>query len=337
MVGVGARLLLIVLFTPLKGFCRMKTAVTLVFLGMTSIVAAQDNPFTMHKPPPVVGRWDLTVHGADGDYPSWLEVRQSGYRTLVGSFVGKTGSARPIGVVELEKGRMHFSVPPQFEKRTDVQNIEGELEGDVLRGETTDEKGRRITWEGHRAPALKRTALPRWGEPIELFNGRDLTGWQPRTAGKKNGWVVREGVLVNAESGNDLLTERKLTDFKLRAEFRYPRGSNSGIYLRGRYEVQIEDNFGEEPEAHNIGGIYGFLAPIKNAAKESGQWQTMEITLIGRSVTVVFNGEQVIDRQVIPGITGGALDSDEGAPGPIMLQGDHGQVEFRTVTLVPAT
>jgi hypothetical protein len=314
----------------------MKTAVTLVLLGLASTVAAQDGPFTMHKLPPVVGRWDLTMHGVAGDYPSWLEVRQSGYRTLVGSFVGRTGSARPISLVEFEKGRIHFSMPPQFEKRTDLQQVEGGLEGDVLRGETTDERGRRIGWEAHRAPSLKRTDATRWGEPVDLFNGRDLTGWQPRTAGKKNGWLVRDGVLTNAEPGNDLLTDRKFTDFKVYAEFRYPRGSNSGIYLRGRYEVQIEDNFGEEPEAHLIGGIYGFLTPIKNAAKESGQWQTVEVTLIGRSVSVVFNGEQVIDRQVIPGITGGALDSNEGAPGPIMLQGDHGKVEFRKVTLVPA-
>ena len=142
-------------------------------------------------------------------------------------------------------------------------------------------------------------------------------------------------MLTNSEPGNDLLTEQKFTDFKLQAEFRYPKGSNSGIYLRGRYEVQIEDNFGNEPDSHEIGGIYGFLTPIKNAAKEAGEWQTLEITLVGRAVTVVLNGEQVIDRQAIPGITGGALDSDEGAPGPIMLQGDHGPVEFRKLMLTP--
>jgi Domain of Unknown Function (DUF1080) len=121
-----------------------------------------------------------------------------------------------------------------------------------------------------------------------------------------------------------------------RARGTYPSAvDNSGVYLRGRYEVQIEDNFGEEPDSHNIGGIYGFLMPIKNAAKESGEWQTLEVTLVGRAVTVVLNGEQVIDRQAIPGITGGALDSHEGEPGPIMLQGDHGVVEFRRVTLIP--
>ena len=318
-----------------QGLFLMKSVVGLVLIGVTRAIAAQDDPYTKQEPPPVVGRWDLTVHGIDGDFPSWLEVRQSGYRTLVGSFVGRVGSARPISRVQFANGRVHFSMPPQWEHRTDDQNLDGALEGDVLRGETTDEQGRRAAWDARRAPSLKRAHPPQWGEPIELFNGRDLTGWTPRTAGKKNGWLVRDGALTNAEPGNDLLTERKFTDFKLHAEFRYPPGSNSGIYLRGRYEMQIEDNFGDEPECHKIGGIYGFLTPIANAAKEPGQWQSAEITLVGRTVTVVLNGQQVIDRQEIPGITGGALDSDEGAPGPILLQGDHGPVEFRKAVLTP--
>src|SRR5262249_55115013 len=145
-----------------------------------------------------------------------------------------------------------------------------------------------------------------------------------------------ESVLVNTDPGNDLVTEQTFVDFKLNAEFRYPEGSNSGIYLRGRYEVQIEDTHGEEPDSGKIGGVYGFLTPSGNAAKEAGQWQPLEVMLLGRSVTVILNGQRVIDRQTIPGITGGALDSDEGQPGPILLQGDHGPVEFKRVTLMPA-
>ena len=319
----------------LKMLCRPGIGLALLLFVMSSTLVGQDDPFTMQKPPPEVGRWDLTVHGSEGDYPSWLEVRQSGYRTLVGSFVGRTGSARPISRVELSNGRVEFTLPPQFERRTDDQHFEGRLLGAVFRGETTDDRGRRVRWEARRAPSLARKQPPRWGEPVELYNGGDLAGWKPRNPGVKNGWLVRDGVLVNASPGNDLLTEGKFTDFKLRAEFRYPRGSNSGIYLRGRYEVQIEDNHGEEPDSHKIGGVYGFLTPSANAGKESGVWQTLDVTLVGRRVTVVLNGERVIDRQAIPGITGGALDSDEGEPGPIMLQGDHGTVEFRKVTLTP--
>jgi hypothetical protein len=276
------------------------------------------------------------VQGTEGAYPSWLEVQRSGRSTLVGRFVGRFGSARPISRVEFENGRIRFSVPPQWEDRKTDLLFDGRLDGDTLRGHTTDEKGRRITWTARRAPALKRSGVPAWGEPVALFNGKDLAGWKPRHATRKNGWEVKDGLLVNAAPGNDLLTEKKFTDFKLHVEFRYPRGSNSGVYLRGRYEVQIEDNYGEEPDSHGIGGVYGFLTPSVNAARKAGEWQTLDITLVGRVVTVLLNGERVIDRQTIPGITGGALDSDEAAPGPILLQGDHGRIEFRKVTLTPA-
>ncbi len=285
--------------------------------------------------PSIEGRWDLTVHAKAGNYPLWLEVRRSGH-TLVGQFVGQVGSARPISRVEFAEGRVQFAVPPQYEDRKDDLRFEGQLEGDRIRGQTTDEKGRQMPWAARRAPSLKRTRPPRWGEPVELFNGKDLTSWKPQYEGTRNGWTARDGMLVNAVPGNNLRTERRFTDFKLHAEFRYPRGSNSGIYLRGRYEVQIEDNFGEDPDSHRIGGVYGFLAPSVIAARRAGEWQSMDITLVGRVVTVVLNGERVIDRQAIPGITGGALDSDEGAPGPILLQGDHGPIDFRNLVLTPA-
>jgi hypothetical protein len=301
---------------------------------------AKDPRFTRRDPPPpIVGRWDVTLHNEKGgEAPSWFEVAQSGYRTLVGTYVGNVGSARPIGRVDFDDatGRLHFAVPPQWERRTDDIVIDGKLQGDALRGTTTDVKGKRVAWEARRAPVLNRTAPPQWAEPVELFNGRDLSGWKTRWSERPNGWLVMDGLLVNAKPGNDLLTDRTFADFKLRAEFRYPRKSNSGIYLRGRYEAQIEDTAGREIESHIMGGIYGFLTPSVNAAKPPGEWQTIEITLVGRAVTIVLNGERVLDRQAIPGITGGALDSDESAPGPIMLQGDHGPIEFRKLTLTPA-
>jgi hypothetical protein len=311
---------------------------TLLALGLAALAAvaeAERQPPAKRRAPSVIGRWDLTVQGPEGTYPSWLEVRRSG-RSLVGSFVGQFGSARPISRVEFENGRVRFSLPPQFEPRKDDLRFEGQLEGEALRGKTTDDKGRAVTWAGRRAPALRRDKRPAWGEPVELFNGKDLAGWKPRDPNKKNGWVVRDGLLVNATPGNDLMTEKKFNDFKLHAEFRYPKGSNSGLYLRGRYEVQIEDGFGQEPECHIIGSVYGFLTPSVNAAKKAGEWQTLDVTLVGRVVTVLLNGELIIDRQAIPGITGGALDSDEAAPGPILVQGDHGAVEFRKLTLTPA-
>ncbi len=306
----------------------------LVVVASTPLHAAdQDNLNSQ----PLLGRWDLTVHDGDNTYPSWIEIKLSGRTTIIGSYVGQFGSARPVAKIEFDQTSGHFSfvVPPQWEHRSSDIMVEGTLKGDTLSGSVPNDSGTLLRWEGHRAPLLVRNKAPKWGKPIELFNGRDLSGWKPRHAKVKNGWQIREGLLANVNPGNDLITDRQFTDFKLRAEFRYPQGANSGIYLRGRYEVQIEDNFGLEPESHLIGGVYGHLTPRVNAAKKAGEWQTLEITLVGRVVNIVFNGEPIIERQSIPGITGGALDSDEEKPGPLLIQGDHGQVEFRKLTLTP--
>ena len=124
-------------------------------------------------------------------------------------------------------------------------------------------------------------------------------------------------------------------DFKLHLEFRIPEGSNSGIYLRGRYEVQITDSKGMEPSDIQFAGVYGFLTPNEMAAKSAGEWQTYDIVLIGRRVTIIANGVPVIVDQIIPGITGGAIDSKEGEPGPILIQGDHGPIELRNIVITP--
>ena len=281
----------------------------------------------------LLGRWDITVEGKAGDYPSWLEVRKSGYKTLVGSFVGQFGSARPVSEIRFDGKEMRFQIPPQWENRDRDLVFEGTLVEGELSGVATDGEGGLLKWTAVRAPALKREGSPTWGEPTLLFNGKDLSGWKSRFEDRAHGWEVVDGILSNVRPGVDLVTEQKFEDFKLHVEFRYPEGSNSGIYLRGRYEVQIEDNYGDDPESHKIGGVYGFLTPSINAAKEAGEWQSMDITLVGRVLTVVFNGERVIDRQTIPGITGGAIDNREGEPGPLMIQGDHGPVEFRKVEI----
>jgi hypothetical protein len=285
---------------------------------------------------PLIGRWDLAVADGRGTYPSWLEVRLSGSHTLVGSYVGHFGSARPVSEVRWENGHFGFEVPVQWEAGSEHIRLEGDLANDRLTGTLKDSEGKSTTWTGVRAPALHRSGEPRWGQPIEVFNGKSLDGWMARNPAGRNGWVVEQGVLKDKQPGNDLVTNQKFTDFKVHLDFRYPQGSNSGVYLRGRYEAQIEDDYGQEPESHLIGGIYGFLTPRINAAKKAGEWQTYDATLIGRRLTLALNGEVVIDRQEIPGITGGALDSNEAEPGPLMLQGDHGQVEFRKVVVTPA-
>jgi len=191
--------------------------------------------------------------------------------------------------------------------------------------------GKRYEWTAVRAPRLERSAPPVWGAPIALIHANDLGGW--RAIGGPNQWTVSDGILSSPRSGANLVTDRTFSDFALHVEFRYPKESNSGVYLRGRHEVQIEDDFGAEPASDRFSGIYGFIAPSEIAARHAGEWQSYDIALVGRMVTVVANGQTVIWNREIPGITGGALDSNEGMPGPLMLQGDHGPIEYRNITI----
>lgn len=281
----------------------------------------------------VEGRWDVVIDSNGKSLPSWLEIEHSGLKTLVGRFVHSGGSARPISIIHVNNGKYSFSIPPQWEESERNLDFEFELAGDQLKGTLIFVDGKTYHWTAERAPSLKRTKEPVWGKPIKLFNGTDLKGWH---ANGDNQWVVEDGILRSKKSGSNLVSDQTFQDFKLHVEFRYEKGSNSGVYLRGRYEVQIADDKGKEPWKGLFGAIYGFLTPIEMAAKDAGEWQTFDITLIGRMVTVVANGRTIISNQEIPGITGGALDSKEGEPGPIFFQGDHGPVDFKSVLITPA-
>lgn len=283
----------------------------------------------------LIGRWDLTVEKEGVKVPSWIEIKLSGFNTLVGSYVGDSGSARPISHIKLENDKFSFAIPPQWEGGEGYISVEGQLDGGNLKGTVTSNKGNVFNYTGIKAPYMVRTGTPTWGETIELFNGKDLNGWAPSS--EDNAWVVKDGILTNEKAAANLISDQKFEDFKLTAEFRYAEGGNSGIYLRGRYEVQIEDSPKDQhPGSLFFGGVYGFLAPNQMATLGPNEWQTFEITLIGRLVTIVANGKTIISEQEIPGITGGALDSNEGEPGPIYLQGDHAPVEFRKISITPA-
>jgi hypothetical protein len=285
----------------------------------------------------LLGRWDLVVQRGDQTSPSWLEVERSGTATLVGQFVGSGGSARPIAKIQFSDGTFRFAIPPQWDSNPNDISFEGRLEGERLTGSMTMGDGQKLTWSGTRAPSLRRSAPPAWGDPITLIGGNTngLSGWRPIGRGDSQ-WSVAGGVLKNANRGANLVTDQKFDDFKLHLEFRVPRGENSGVYLRGRYELQIDDAAGLDPSSHHLGGLYGFIAPSENAAKAAGEWQSMDVTLVGRMLTLTLNGTMVICNREIPGITGGALDSAEADPGPLLLQGDHGPVEFRNMVITPA-
>jgi hypothetical protein len=282
----------------------------------------------------LVGRWDITITTPNGTAPSWIEIDTSGRDALIGRIVGIVGSVRPISEIIAAGDSLRFAVPHQWESGDGDLRVVFRLQGNRLVGRMTFPDNTTLNWQGVRAPLLLRARPPVWSAPIRLLNQNDLNGWQPM--GPSNQWVVRNGILTSPKSGVNLRTVRTFGDFKLHVEFRYPKGSNSGVYLRGRHEVQIEDDYGQEPYSHRFSGVYGFITPSEIAARPAGQWQTYDITLIGRMVTVVANGKQVICDQEIPGITGGAIDSNEGAPGPIYLQGDHGPIEYRNIVITPA-
>lgn len=303
------------------------------FLFLSTTAKAQEMINHASDSVAILGRWDITVDMNGKSYPSWLEVQHSGTRMLVGRFVGTGGSARPISRIYLENGKMSFSIPPQWDNHPNDLKVEGTLQGDSLEGIMTMPDGNTFNWVGKRAPRLDREKEPQWAKPIHLFDGKNMNEWH---ATAENQWIVSDGVLKSPHSGSNIVTNRTFNDFKLHIEFRYPAGSNSGVYLRGRYEIQVEDNKGERPDVGFFGAIYGFLTPSQMAAKSAGEWQSFDITLVGRMVTVYANGKQIICNQEIPGITGGAINSNEGEPGPILLQGDHGPIEYRNIIITPA-
>lgn len=285
----------------------------------------------------VLGRWDITVQGADGtNYPSWLEVRLRKETELMASFVGRFGSMRYASKAEFSNGQLTVAIPAQYEAAPKELVFTGKLAGDKLSGTVIDETGKTIQWTGVRAPALTPAKSVAWGKAVQLFNGKDLTGWKLRSNQHGNCWSVADGAMTNKMPCADIISEQKFTDFKARIEFQVPANGNSGVYLRGRYEVQISDGYNQVLDSLRMGAVYGWLKPLVNAAKNPSEWQTLDITLIGRKVTVVFNGQTIIDNETIPGITGGALDSDEAAPGAIMLQGDHTKILYRKVEITPA-
>jgi hypothetical protein len=318
----------------------------LLVSAVTAAVAATDNPFT--------GRWALTIPGGGA---GWLGIEEKD-GTLKGSILWGGGSVVPVNAVEVEGDKL--VVTRLHENRTKdaagktvrtvtKETITGTLSGDDLSLTTQrtrpdgkvegkeDFKGKRIS----PVPPAPDLSKVKFGAPIELFNGRDLTGW--KVMGSPSGWRVEDGVMVNEakqepgkhQSYANIRTEREFEDFNLTLEFKVPKGGNSGVYLRGIYEVQVADSFGQKAEAHNVGAIYSRITPTENPCKPAGEWQTMDLTLVDRHATVILNGKKIIDNQPLLGCTGGALWSDEFRPGPIYLQGDHTSVDYRNIVIRP--
>lgn len=293
------------------------------------------------------GDWSLNL---DSGTPAWLSIRKTDGVPIVRMrlHVGPDG---PHKNVQESAGRITFSLKQNKKakstKTVDVGIKDGKLGGMIV---STFANGavEREAFTGKKIPPIASTppdlSKVRFGHPINLFNGQDLTGWRPHEPDKINGWSVKDGVLVNTTPKTDfsatgayanLRTEAVFEDFWLHIEFLIEKDRNSGVYLRGMYEAQVVDRDSRMQGIQGVGAIFGEIPPSKNVGRPGGQWQTYDLTLVDRHVTVVLNGEKVIDNQPVPCPTGGAVFTDPMAAGPIHLQGDHTNVAYRDIYLAP--
>jgi len=282
-----------------------------------------------------VGRWNVKITDAADTFASGgFQIDKQG-EALAAGVVWRWGSYLPAKSVAFTDGTV---VIVREETAGKPDTFEVRLEGDTLRGKVTYPDGKVHHFEGKRAPLLLSKKAPVWSAPVTMFDGKTLAGWKLRDPKKKNGWAVVNGELavVEPKDNADLVSDQSFQDMKLHVEFNVEPKSNSGVYLRGRYEVQILDNPDQKMalDSHGCGGVYSRIPPKVVAAKAAGEWQTYDITFVGRQITVVFNGTTVVDG-VVEGVTGGALNPFEGEPGPLMLQGDHGKVRFRNIVVTP--
>ena len=293
------------------------------------------------------GRWDIVVHKPPAGILStttkawWLSIAGAGTPDLKIQFVGSPdGSLDDITIAKIENGVLHYTWQsrPRRDGKTEQIEYEVKLAGGKLEGRMSGPQ-ESLTFTGFRAPEIDEHDDGSWvrGKPIVLFNGKDLKGWTGVNSPKSDGWSVEDGILKCKGASDDLITSAKYWNFELHAEFKLAERSNSGIGLRGRYEVQIASDYGRPPGMHGTGALYTRVLPRVNAGKPPNEWQTYDIRLVGREVTTTLNGEKLYERGVIDGLTGIAFDPYEDKPGAIELQGDHGSVEFRNLILTPLT
>jgi hypothetical protein len=266
-----------------------------------------------------------------------MEVKGAGSDAVEGRLIGATGGRASAFVdPEIQEGELRFVVSRTYANDREVRaTTVARLVDERLVGATWI-GGEKLEWEGRRPPLIEDRDDGSWcDETMEvLFGGAGLSNWHTLDPDADSGWTVDGGVMNNsAGKGALLVSNKEFWNFRLQVEYRILAESNSGIGLRGRYEVQILDDHGQPPDVHGNGAIYSLLRPTVNASTPAGEWQNFEITLIGRDVTIVLNGQKILDKAAIEGLSTIGFDSREEEPGPILLQGDHGPVEFRKIAV----
>ena len=309
-----------------------KTALIFALLIIASTVFAQEKSF--------LGKWDIMGDAPNQNVVYWLEVKKEADGKLSGSFLNRGGSVLPLPSITIENGELVFAVNKQANSPIHHAKVVGkELKGSVKTANNT------ISWTGVRPPKwgnYNANGKHKFGTPVALFDGKTLDNFDAQIKTKPFGWNLVDGVMTNDVHGNNLVSKQKFQNFKINCEYKLepkqPGGNaaNGGIYLRGRYELQVlDDETATTDRLHAHMALYSRVAPLVQASKKAGEWQEMEAIIVGNRVTVKLNGQLVQNNIVIEGITGGALDANEGEPGPIMIQGDHEKVYFRKVLVTP--
>ena len=282
-----------------------------------------------------LGRWNLTGTGQDSDRVYWLEVTETGGK-LSGMFLNRGGSPVPVASIAVNGGELVFQVAPGSNNQPGPE-FQAKLDGAKLVG-TTKAGERTVNFVGVRPPkwpASNANGTHKYGTPVELFAGTTADAFDYQAGTYPITWKVEDGVLTNEPPTRNLLSKQKFWNFRLQAEYKLAEKSNSGIYLRGRYEMQVLADFGQPAEKHGHMSLYAWAPPLVNASKPAGEWQSVDIVIVGNRVTATLNGKKVQDNTEIQAITGGALDANETEPGPILIQGDHTKVWFKKITVTP--
>jgi hypothetical protein len=304
------------------------------------------------------GMWNLRIEGGS---VGWLHVFENSDGMLDAELLWRWGSVLPVqnafitgentmmvvrASESIRKGANDDERKGVFTHLFEITRDRNRISGVSIEPSRNGMETTKMNFYGWKlpdVPAAPDLSQVKYGKPIRLFNGKDLTGWRLINPNQANGFKVLDGVMVNDPvqkegqklSYGNIRTEQEFEDFNLKLEVNIPKGSNSGVYLRGNYEIQVLDSYGKKPDSHNMGALYSRITPSVAAERPAGEWQTMDITFVDRHLTVVLNGTTIIDNEPVYGPTGGAISADVFSPGPIYLQGDHGKVSYRNIVLTP--
>lgn len=286
------------------------------------------------------GRWNIEVKDPRGR-GWWLVVEGAGSGPVTGEFVGVPGGqVDRLENARVAGGELEFVFERKRGEGVLRQVYRARLSDGELRGTRVEilngKESQPLPWRGVRSkePADRDGGSWRPGRPVVLFGGTDTSAWRLVVEGKP-GWRIKDELMVNDPGASDLISNARFWNFELRAQYRYAQGSNSGIALRGRYEIQIFDDFGQPPSVHGHGALYSRIAPAVNASNPPGEWQDLFVRLVGNDLTVILNGKKIHDKVRIPGPTAMLVHLAEDQPGPLVLQGDHGPVEFKSIVVTP--